>query len=538
MEVNKVELANGEVLIDLTGDTVTEDNLLEGFTAHAADGSQITGTYVTPQNGDVYNATYGTTSFADIKSAYDDGKYVICNYGGSELYQLSEIANSACEFSSVKSGQGNHQVVSTITCGSLFGWSPPMRTTIGESTAADITLAPIEGMSADNVQEAMEGLYTDTSERIRKIYAQKTNDYLSDSDDGKIKNLKLYGKTTQDGAATPSSPVALHSIEEINVRVTKKNMLPSPTFSGSTYGVVWECGIPCKANETVTFSFKVDSVPVNDKRGQLVASTDSHIENRFNPVTGEINMTTIQIAAGTNTATLTPQADGYVYFRIVERSSSWSLYDMQLEHGETATAYEAYSEQARTITPPAPLHGLGTYRDVCDVDAGVWKYNIGSRLVSDRSWLERGSGTDYYTQYGISGFLKKGNTPAISTCFGTGASWGGNNANKVGIGNGDQSYCFIGKSTFPTLADCNAFMQAHDVYVYSALETPTETAIDSADLEFLRSLSSAYPQTNVFVTDQDNRSIDSDFLYPMSIKTTLESMRKDIDRLLTLIVNT
>ncbi len=41
--VNKVQLADGTVLVDLTSDTVTADKLLPGYTAHGADGSAITG---------------------------------------------------------------------------------------------------------------------------------------------------------------------------------------------------------------------------------------------------------------------------------------------------------------------------------------------------------------------------------------------------------------------------------------------------------------------------------------------------------------
>ena len=47
MAVNKVELANGEVLVDLTNDTVTAETLAEGVTAHGADGEPITGTMKT-----------------------------------------------------------------------------------------------------------------------------------------------------------------------------------------------------------------------------------------------------------------------------------------------------------------------------------------------------------------------------------------------------------------------------------------------------------------------------------------------------------
>lgn len=39
---NKV-VYNGVVLIDLTSDTVTADKLASGYTAHRADGAQVTG---------------------------------------------------------------------------------------------------------------------------------------------------------------------------------------------------------------------------------------------------------------------------------------------------------------------------------------------------------------------------------------------------------------------------------------------------------------------------------------------------------------
>ncbi len=46
--VNKVSLANGTTLIDLTGDTVVAAKLATGYTAHRADGAAITGTMDEP----------------------------------------------------------------------------------------------------------------------------------------------------------------------------------------------------------------------------------------------------------------------------------------------------------------------------------------------------------------------------------------------------------------------------------------------------------------------------------------------------------
>ena len=52
MAVNKVTIntTNGEeVLIDLTGDTVTPETLAEGIVAHDASGKKVTGTHTDAQ---------------------------------------------------------------------------------------------------------------------------------------------------------------------------------------------------------------------------------------------------------------------------------------------------------------------------------------------------------------------------------------------------------------------------------------------------------------------------------------------------------
>jgi len=41
--INKVQMADGTVLVDLTEDTVTSDQMLEGFTAHTCSGAITTG---------------------------------------------------------------------------------------------------------------------------------------------------------------------------------------------------------------------------------------------------------------------------------------------------------------------------------------------------------------------------------------------------------------------------------------------------------------------------------------------------------------
>lgn len=61
----------GEVLIDLTADTVKEDKLLKGYTAHGADGEQIVGSCEYDAN--TQDATATTSEILSGKTAYNKG---------------------------------------------------------------------------------------------------------------------------------------------------------------------------------------------------------------------------------------------------------------------------------------------------------------------------------------------------------------------------------------------------------------------------------------------------------------------------------
>lgn len=89
MGINKI-VYSGNTLIDLTSDTVTADKLCAGYTAHAADGSLITGTmamipmeaYITELNqGYVASGTWKyenpTRTYVDIYEVIAGHRYFI-----------------------------------------------------------------------------------------------------------------------------------------------------------------------------------------------------------------------------------------------------------------------------------------------------------------------------------------------------------------------------------------------------------------------------------------------------------------------------
>lgn len=77
MANNKVQLSDGTVLLDLTGDTVTPDTLLSGVTAHDAAGEPIVGEAT---SGGMKPATLTLTSSDYTGNVY--GTFLIVNSEG------------------------------------------------------------------------------------------------------------------------------------------------------------------------------------------------------------------------------------------------------------------------------------------------------------------------------------------------------------------------------------------------------------------------------------------------------------------------
>ena len=75
MAVNKVVI-NDNTVLDLTGDTVTPSDLVEGVTAHDATGMQITGTRPATSGTDTSDATATAGDIAKGKTAYVQGQKI------------------------------------------------------------------------------------------------------------------------------------------------------------------------------------------------------------------------------------------------------------------------------------------------------------------------------------------------------------------------------------------------------------------------------------------------------------------------------
>ncbi len=91
MAISKVTYA-GNTLIDLTGDTVTPENLLSGATAHAANGEEITG-IVEDKKGEL------EAQIEDLRNQIGSLNANLANHSALHVLPLSDIADAQNGFS-------------------------------------------------------------------------------------------------------------------------------------------------------------------------------------------------------------------------------------------------------------------------------------------------------------------------------------------------------------------------------------------------------------------------------------------------------
>lgn len=85
-----------------------------------------------------------------------------------------------------------------------------------------------EGKAADAkaVGEAVGSLKEDLSNKITKFYASNQGEtHLADSDNGKIQDMMIYGKSSQDGTPSVENPVEIKSVVNPTVKLLGSNIL-------------------------------------------------------------------------------------------------------------------------------------------------------------------------------------------------------------------------------------------------------------------------------------------------------------------------
>lgn len=148
-----------------------------------------------------------------------------------------------------------------------------------ESIPADYST--LSGKVNDNTSGISE-LKEDLSNKITKFYASNQGEkHIADSDNGKIQDMMIYGKSSQDGTPSVENPVEIKSVVNPTVKVTNEDGLKvqSVTLNNITLNA-----IPVSSDGNVTINgqqYVADYVDV--ERGKVVRKINKLI------LTGEEN---------------------------------------------------------------------------------------------------------------------------------------------------------------------------------------------------------------------------------------------------------
>lgn len=387
--------------------------------------------------------------------------------------------------------------------------------------------------STDQIQKnatEIDSLKEDLSNKITKFYASNQGEtHIADSDNGKIQDMMIYGKSSQDGTPTPENPVEIKNVVNPIVKVCGKNLW-NPILGGYINGSNGSITAVLKTNIAVT-----DFIKTSGKDITVIARNfNSAMKDSFAYRIGFYDVRkkwikNITLLDGNKHSINTFNITGTEYIRV---SAPSGIYDtIQIEKGSEATPYEPYTEQSVqlpytlnaipvTSGGNVTIDGQQYIADYVDVERGKYVQTIQTdKVPSDTTWNIQNQRKEYSLGY-VSLYEN-----SIST-----QKPGMKNAWKSNMGDSSQSWSngfSFGRSNVfwivpykndgnITSDDINAWLVEHPMDIMYPLAEPIETDLTPEEIEAFKGLVTNYPVTNVSITsDQlDGYTV---FNYPISM---------------------
>lgn len=296
----------------------------------------------------------------------------------------------------------------------------------------------------------------------------------------------------------PDYPQEIKNVEQINVRVCGKNL--------------WYIGDICQKSKT--------EIPIEIPKGEYYFScnfnSSKSLSIRFNYTNGS------SVLYGSPKSIILEHDVASLNWFVSDFVDN--ITEIQLEAGDTATDYEAYKEQTFAIIPPNPLNAIGDYKDICDVESGLWRYATKTYVVPTIELKQASSDSTFLTcGLSISKFngLDASNmkiTELISDKFRA------NNINENNVFRLNSSRNMI---LFYRAYTGETTEIVNNIAVLYPISGETEP-INAEDLAKLRALQTYYGNTNIFITDQDGNDITTWFDYHFNLKPYVEYVKEQI----------
>lgn len=312
---------------------------------------------------------------------------------GSHTTQLEDIKNTADQ----NAEEVNDLIVRVTTAESKIEQNANSITSVANRTTA-VENKFGEYSTTEQMNSAIEQKANSITSTVSATYATKNEAVISPKIDGdqtrivrinnaiadSIENVKLYGKTTQNGTPTPEAPVELVSVGDsgnIGVTVAGKNLLNYEivaSYSGSgVTSTIDENGYITLTNTTASYT-QYPQQTITDFKGTLYTTIEVvSITGSVSIYGGNASNDYSSVINSVGTKTFTKEVDGYFRFMAAMGAGS-SVKFRAIVSADSNPDYEPYQEpQTLTASTPNCLPGIpvssgGNYTDengqqwICD----------------------------------------------------------------------------------------------------------------------------------------------------------------------------
>ena len=361
------------------------------------------------------------------------------------------------------------------------------------------------------------------SNKITKFYASNQGEtHLADSDNGKIQDMILYGKSLQDGTPTPENPVEIKSVVNPKLMVRCKNLVQKVI-----YGYINQSNQLNINNDTTSViaylekekTYKISCSKTLDrlKIGQLETPDVVHGTPLTNVYEGD-----------TSRNTFIANFTGYACIYIKSVKDTDIINSIQVEEGTVATDYEPYKEQSATLPYTlnaipvssdgnVTIDGQQYIADYVDIERKKLVRMVDKHDLGAVDWTMDVYDGNYYFYSVTSGFKsKQGYFDCLCSQYRY-VSYHSVKYNDMSLAvqnNNANQYIVLKNDIYTDASSLKSSLNG--VYVYFILETPTEIDLTDEEVQAFRDLATYYPTTNVFVTS-DQLDGYTEFNYPVSL---------------------
>ena len=376
-----------------------------------------------------------------------------------------------------------------------------------------------------------DSLKEDLSNKITKFYASNQGEtHITDSDNGKIQDMIIYGKSSQDGTPTPENPVEIKSVVNPKVVVYGKNIAKKvAVFNESQqYTIPLYIVADLRPSTTYVLSFECAS-------GYSGYVNEIIFEQIVFVGTGNRQSVVCKTKSVLQSSQLT--AKGWIIVKNFTGNTIVPKFtNVMLERISASIAYEPYHEQ--TVTLPYALNAIPVssggnvtidgqqyISDYVDVERGkLVRLNRFKKITSNDIASINDSKVLYAKTYDVwdsTNYVQRSLTAMSNiseAMLDTVNNSGWNGESRIRIKN----------VPFANIDEAKSYFGTNDVYCCYPLATSTETDLTTEEIQAFKALATYYPVTNISINSEqlDGYTV---FNYPISMANGWNYVKKQLN---------